>query len=120
MCDVKSDIKSDKTVIQIQGKASIESAVLLKEKLLESINEASKLTFQLDKVKEIDSSFLQIIAALDNSMTEQGKEAEIEGELSPGLLSSIRSNGYYRNRYLRKPTEDGLVGQIANIAWSEK
>ena len=120
MCEVKIDKKADKTIIKIEGKTSIESAVSLKEKLLESITESAKLSFQLDKVTETDSSFLQIIAALDNSIKDKGKEADIEGKLSPDLLSAVRSNGYFRKRYIRKPSQDGLVGKIANIAWSGK
>ena len=71
------DINTDKSSLSIDGELTIYTVQQYKEAIVESLSVDKVLEVDLSGVDEVDVSGLQLLAALDKQLAENGNEMKI-------------------------------------------
>ena len=85
---------SDTMILRLEGECTMESAIEIKEVLLQGLNKGDKLLVDLEKVTEVDTSCLQLLCSALRTSAGQGKQVSISPNLSDQCMRFARDVGY--------------------------
>ena len=87
--------KSDKTgTIKLTGSLGISNSSSIKEELLAAVEKTEKLVLDQSEAEGFDLSYLQILIALKNTVSERGKKLEINNGKQTDFDELVRKLGY--------------------------
>jgi len=96
-CTVKvqsADGGKRKAMVQVRGKATVEHARELRERLAEGFGEANGLRMSIAEVTEADLTLLQLIASARMSAAAAGASFELEGEEAEWYRLFLKEAGF--------------------------
>jgi anti-anti-sigma regulatory factor len=95
--DVKEE--NEKTIVYLEGNATIEHTEEIQQQLLERMKNASHIELSMNNVEKVDVAFLQIVEALCKSAVKQEKQLSLsQDSLTPVVQNAIYTAGFFRQK----------------------
>ncbi len=94
MFDYKVEESDEKKILSINGELTIQNAADLKKILIESLEDTSHLTLNIENVTEIDMSCLQLLCSAHKTTINTDKGLSIHGSPSAIFQEALNVSGY--------------------------
>jgi len=89
--------QTETRTLALDGECTLDRAIELKEVLLEALKDGGDLLLNLEKVTEVDLSFLQILCSAHRTASSFRKRFTLCPSPSAALIEAAESAGFLRN-----------------------
>jgi anti-anti-sigma regulatory factor len=92
-------------VVELSGELTVPRSREVRESLLKALGEVGTVFLKVDRVEEVDASFLQVVCAAHRSAVARGAHLAFSAGVSPAVREAARFCGYD----LRRGCREGCV-----------
>lgn len=96
-------------MVILNGEATIESAVELKNVLLKAMESSDDIIINIESLTAIDLSFLQLLCSACRSCLKLGKKLSLSGKYPDFYNRMVRNAGYFRQRGCEIDSNDSCL-----------
>ncbi len=93
------EVSNDELILHVSGELCIENSALLRDKLSVRVMNSSKLTVVVEKVQNIDLSFIQMLIALIRHRNQSGKLTYVDFDLEAPTFELLEKTGAIKTIY---------------------